>query len=95
MGFATAEMLLKEGVRGHGSVRSPRHPRQRRWDHGADGPFHTLTKTFLKEKRPTLELQRRGEAEEVAAMITFLCSERGSFINGTNIRIDGGSVATV
>ena len=51
--------------------------------------------TFLKEERPTLELQRRGRPEEVAALIVFLCSQQASFINGANYRVDGGSVATV
>jgi len=51
--------------------------------------------TFLKEKRPNLELQRRGRAEEVAAVITFLCSQQSSFVVGANYRVDGGSVATM
>lgn len=57
--------------------------------------FDEAVLTFLKEERPTLELQRRGKAEEVAAAIAFLCSEHASFINGANLRVDGGSVATV
>ena len=51
--------------------------------------------SFLKEERPTLELRRRGEPEEVAAAIAFLCSAQASFIVGTNVRVDGGSVASV
>lgn len=51
--------------------------------------------TFLKEKRPHLELQRRGKAQEVAAVITFLCSQQSSFVVGSNYRVDGGSVATI
>jgi NAD(P)-dependent dehydrogenase (short-subunit alcohol dehydrogenase family) len=51
--------------------------------------------TFLKEKRPHLELQRRGRAEEVAAVIAFLCSQRSSFVVGSNYRVDGGSVAAM
>ena len=51
--------------------------------------------SFLKEERPTLELKRRGEAEEVAAAILFLCSAQASFINGASIRVDGGSVASI
>lgn len=51
--------------------------------------------SFLKEKRPNIELQRRGQAEEVAAVIAFLCSNRASFVNGANYRVDSGSVATI
>ena len=50
---------------------------------------------FLKENRPHLELHRRGTVEEVAGVITFLCSERSSFVLGANWRVDGGSVATI
>lgn len=51
--------------------------------------------SFLKEERPYLSLQRRGQPEEVAAVIAFMCSELASFINGSNYRVDGGSVATM
>lgn len=47
---------------------------------------------FLKNKRPNLAVNRRGKAEEVAAVIAFLCSEQASFINGSNYRVDGGAV---
>lgn len=51
--------------------------------------------SFLDEERPHLELRRRGEPEEVASVIAFLCSERASFVVGSNYRVDGGSVATL
>jgi NAD(P)-dependent dehydrogenase (short-subunit alcohol dehydrogenase family) len=51
--------------------------------------------SFLEEERPFLALKRRGEADEVAAVIAFLVSERASFVNGANYRVDAGSVATV
>ncbi|MBE9080163.1 SDR family oxidoreductase [Romeria aff. gracilis LEGE 07310] len=51
--------------------------------------------SFLKENRPFIELKRRGQPEEVAAVIAFLCSERSSYVLGSNWRVDGGSVATV
>ena len=49
-------------------------------------------KWFVKNKRPHIAMERRGKTEEVAAMVAFLCSEHASYINGTNIRIDGGAV---
>jgi 3-oxoacyl-[acyl-carrier protein] reductase len=50
---------------------------------------------FLAEKRPNIELKRAGRIEEVGAAIAFLASEQASFINGTNLRVDGGSVASI
>lgn len=51
--------------------------------------------SFLEQKRPHLVLKRRGRAEEVAAVIAFLCSNQASFVVGSNYRVDGGSVGTV
>jgi len=50
---------------------------------------------FLRENRPHIEFRRPGTPEEVAAAVVFLASEEASFINGTNLRVDGGSVASV
>ncbi|WNZ25786.1 glucose 1-dehydrogenase [Leptolyngbya sp. NK1-12] len=50
---------------------------------------------FLKENRPHIELKRGGTAAEVAAAVVFLASEAASFIIGTNLRVDGGSVASI
>ena len=51
--------------------------------------------SFLEEERPHLELKRRGKPEEVAFIAATLLSERASFVNGANYRIDGGSVQTI
>jgi 3-oxoacyl-[acyl-carrier protein] reductase len=50
---------------------------------------------FLEKNRPHIELKRPGESEEVASAVVFLASEQASFITGTNLRVDGGSVASV
>ncbi|UOB16734.1 SDR family NAD(P)-dependent oxidoreductase [Abyssalbus ytuae] len=49
-------------------------------------------KWFVKNKRPHIAMQRRGKPEEVASLIAFMCSGQASFINGSNYRVDGGSV---
>ena len=51
--------------------------------------------SFLEEERPHLELKRRGRPEEVAFITACMLSERASFVNGANYRIDGGSVQTI
>ncbi|WP_111768216.1 SDR family NAD(P)-dependent oxidoreductase [Nakamurella deserti] len=57
--------------------------------------FDGAIASFLDEERPYLELKRRGQVDEVAAVIAFLCSDRASFVNGSNYRVDAGSVATI
>ncbi len=49
-------------------------------------------KWFVKKNRPHIAMERRGKTEEVASVVAFLCSEHASYINGSNIRIDGGAV---
>ena len=38
---------------------------------------------------------RLGKPEEFAAVVTFLASERASYVNGTSIAIDGGIVRSL
>jgi len=51
--------------------------------------------TFLDQERPYMELKRRGEPDEVANVIAFLCSDLASFVVGANYRVDSGSVASI
>ena len=51
--------------------------------------------TFLENNRPHIELKRPGTIDEVGPLVAFLASDQASFINGSNYRVDGGSVASV
>jgi len=44
---------------------------------------------FLKEVEDILPLGRLGTPEEVANVVTFLCSQKSSFVNGSCIMVDG------
>ena len=57
--------------------------------------FDEAQAALLKSFRPHIEVKRPGKPEEVAAAVAFLASHLAGFINGTNLRVDGGSVASV
>lgn len=40
-------------------------------------------------------LKRAGKPQEIADAVTYLCSQRASYVNGQNLRVDGGFVPTV
>ena len=50
---------------------------------------------FYAQQGAGVPLGRIGTAEEVADLITFLASDRASFITGTAINVDGGESAVV
>lgn len=42
-----------------------------------------------------IPMRRLGEPEELAAMITFLCSEQAGYITGNTIQVDGGFLKSI
>jgi NAD(P)-dependent dehydrogenase (short-subunit alcohol dehydrogenase family) len=55
-------------------------------------PFAEFEKEFFKSVRPTSLLKRFIHSEEVASLVTYLCSPLSSATNGAALRVDGGVV---
>ncbi len=51
-----------------------------------------LSEDMEREIRERIPLKRFGTPEEVANLVSFLCSEKASYINGAVIEISGGLV---
>jgi 3-oxoacyl-[acyl-carrier protein] reductase len=49
-----------------------------------------LEKSFQPETLSRIPLGRAGRAEEVAALVLFLCTEMSAFMTGTVVTMDGG-----
>ena len=43
----------------------------------------------------TIPLGRLGQPSEVGALVAFLCSDRGSYISGVTIPVDGGLLRSI
>ncbi len=57
--------------------------------------FATMEHEFFASARPSSLLRRFATSEEVAAMITYVCSARASATNGAALRVDGGVVRSI
>ena len=49
-----------------------------------------LDKDFIKQEEEKILLRRFGNPKEVADLVSFLISDKASYINNSIIRIDGG-----
>jgi NAD(P)-dependent dehydrogenase (short-subunit alcohol dehydrogenase family) len=50
---------------------------------------------FFRKARPTSLIKRFAEPAEIAALITYVCSERASATTGAALRADGGVVRAI
>jgi 3-oxoacyl-[acyl-carrier protein] reductase len=50
----------------------------------------SLTDAMVEELVKATPIKREGNADDIAAMVAFLCSERAGFITGQVIAVDGG-----
>ena len=57
--------------------------------------FDAAVASFLEDERPGISVKRRGEVAEIASAVAYLCSAHASYVNGTAMRVDGGSVQTI
>ena len=55
----------------------------------------SIEKEFFRSMRPTSLLQRFATADEVAALVSFVCSPLSSATNGAALRADGGVVRSI
>src|SRR6266436_2135659 len=56
--------------------------------------FEAIEKEFFKSVRPSSLLKRFETPDEVARLVTFVCSPLASAINGAALRVDGGVVSS-
>ena len=54
-----------------------------------------VEREFFKSVRPSSLLKRFATPEEVAAMVTYVCSPVASATNGAALRVDGGVVRSI
>ncbi len=70
-----------------GGVRTGRLESLMRQRAEADGlPFDEM----FEQRQSALPMRRFAEPEEIADVITFLASARGSYVTGTSLAVDGG-----
>ena len=55
-------------------------------------PFEEFEKEFFKTFRPSSLLKRFATTEEVANLVTYVCSPLSAATNGAALRVDGGVV---
>ena len=54
------------------------------------GIFNNQNKNFLKKYSKKTLLNRMAKREEISNVIVFLCSDKSSYMTGSNILVDGG-----
>ena len=54
-----------------------------------------LQREFIQQARPNSLLQRMATVEEVASVVTFVCSPLAAAISGSSVRAEGGIIQTI
>ncbi len=97
-----AYSFSKRAVQLYAQVMAPAFGRTSRIVSLSPGIIDTGMGRLEKQAGPMMDkmiaatpLQRMGKAEEIAAVVAFLASPAASYINGTDILVDGGTIAGV
>ena len=61
---------------------------------GGGQSFEAIEKEFFKSVRPSSLIKRFETPDEIARLVTFVCSPVASAINGAPLRVDGGVVSS-
>ena len=61
---------------------------------GGGQSFEAFEKEFFKSVRPSSLIKRFETPDEIARLVTFVCSPVASAINGAAQRVDGGTVSS-
>lgn len=98
MGYARtiANDLARDGITVNNVA--PGYTRTERLDELAEHMSKTQSRSiedvFAQWERD-IPAQRLGRPEELAAVVTFLCSERASYLTGVTVQVDGGWVQSL
>ena len=100
MALSGAKRRVHGAVAKHGLVGMTRALAREFAEHGirtnciAPGQMNTSRAAGRSERPPAdlIPLGRRGESEEIATTVRFLCGPGASFINGQTIHVNGGQM---
>ncbi len=54
-----------------------------------------VEKDFFRDMRPSSLIRRFATVDEVASLVTYVCSERASATTGSALRVDGGVIRAI
>jgi NAD(P)-dependent dehydrogenase (short-subunit alcohol dehydrogenase family) len=58
-------------------------------------PQDQLEASFIAQHRPSSLIRRLATVDEVASMVTYVCSPQASATTGAALRVDGGVVRAI